>query len=64
MPVTVFATFVSQTLVTNLTETGSVWPVDQDSLIFHGVFSVALGVISIGLKAFFVKKKEDKDPVF
>ena len=64
MPVTVFATFVSQTLVTNLTETGTVWPIDQDSLVFHGVFSLALGVISFGLKAILVKKKEDKDPVF
>ena len=64
LPVTVFATFVSQTLVTNLTETGTVWPIDQDSLVFHGVFSLALGVISFGLKKILVKKKEDKDPVF
>lgn len=46
-----------------MTEYGSVWPIDQDTLIFYGIYSVLLGALSYGMKLT-MKKKDDKEPVF
>ena len=64
LPVTVLATFISQTLITNLVERGAVWPVEPDSMVFHLIFCIGLGVISFGLKMALKQKDSDKDPVF
>lgn len=63
LPVTVLLTFISQTVIFSMTEYGSVWPIDQDTLIFYGIFSVLLGALSYGMKLT-MKKKDDKEPVF
>ena len=66
LPITVLATFASQTLITNFTEKAgaSMWPIDQDIIFFHVIFCIGLGVISFALKTALKKKESDKDPVF
>ena len=64
MPVNMLVTFVTQTLVSNLIERGAVWPVPQEVLVFHALFTGLLGVSYFGLNKAFVKSKKDKDPVF
>ena len=62
-PVTVTATFLTQTLVSNFIERGAIWPISQDILVFHLLLSVGLGALSYGLKLAYKTKNDDKDPV-
>ena len=64
LPVTVLVTFISQTILSNQIEKGTLWPIDDDSILFHAMFCIGLGVIQFGLKAIYKKKEDDKDPVF
>mmetsp|Transcript_29229 Transcript_29229/g.36305 ORF Transcript_29229/g.36305 Transcript_29229/m.36305 type:complete len:152 (+) Transcript_29229:31-486(+) len=63
LPFTILATFVTQTLVGNLIEHGSLWPIPQEMLLFYAVYSVLLAALSLGLKTALKVKEDDKDPV-
>ena len=63
LPVTVLATFVSQTLISNLISTGAVWPVPIETIVFSAVFCVLLGGLNIGLSQTSKEKDGNKDQV-
>ena len=64
LPITVLSTFVTQTLVSNFIERGTLWPVSQETLMYHALFCALLGGIAYGLRIALKTKEDDKDPVF